>query len=90
MSRRPASLFIQDMLERIRRIERSVAGLDHDAFLRFVIPGVYEDPRFGVVGLRDLHLVRLVDVVVRVPFVVGRLELELLADHPLVVDLLEA
>ena len=34
MSRRPAGLLIEDMLERIRRIERSVAGMDHEAFLR--------------------------------------------------------
>jgi uncharacterized protein with HEPN domain len=34
MSRRPAGLLIEDMLERIRRIERSVAGMDHKAFLR--------------------------------------------------------
>ena len=34
MSRRPAGLLIEDMLERIRRIERSVAGMDHQAFLR--------------------------------------------------------
>lgn len=34
MSRRPAAFLIEDMLERIHRIERSVAGLDHDGFLR--------------------------------------------------------
>jgi len=33
MSRRPVEVLIEDMLERVRRIERSVAGLDHDAFL---------------------------------------------------------
>jgi uncharacterized protein with HEPN domain len=34
MSRRPAAVLIEDMLERIGRIERSVAGLHHDAFLK--------------------------------------------------------
>jgi uncharacterized protein with HEPN domain len=34
MSRRPAGLLIEDMLERIGRIERSVAGMDHESFLR--------------------------------------------------------
>ena len=34
MSRRPTGLLIEDMLERIRRIERSIEGLDHEAFLR--------------------------------------------------------
>ncbi len=33
MSRRPAEVLIEDMLERIHRIERSVAGLDRDAFM---------------------------------------------------------
>jgi uncharacterized protein with HEPN domain len=33
MSRRPAALLIDDMLERIRRIERSVAGMDRESFL---------------------------------------------------------
>jgi uncharacterized protein with HEPN domain len=33
MSRRSASLLISDILERIRRIERSVLGMDHPAFL---------------------------------------------------------
>ncbi len=33
MSRRPIRLLIEDMLERIERIERFVAGLDHKAFL---------------------------------------------------------
>jgi len=34
MSHRPAALLIEDILERIRRIERFVAGLDHEVFLR--------------------------------------------------------
>ena len=34
MSRRPVGLLIEDMLERIRRIERFVADLDREAFLR--------------------------------------------------------
>lgn len=34
MSRRPAGLLIDDILERIHRIERSVAGMDHEAFLQ--------------------------------------------------------
>ncbi|MBM3288197.1 MAG: DUF86 domain-containing protein [Candidatus Eisenbacteria bacterium] len=33
MSRRPVGLLIEDILDRIRRIERSVAGLDHYGFL---------------------------------------------------------
>ena len=34
MSRRPARLLIEDMLERIERIERFVAGMEREAFLR--------------------------------------------------------
>ena len=34
MSRRPARLLIEDMLERIERIERFVAGLEREVFLR--------------------------------------------------------
>lgn len=34
MSRRPGGLLIEDMLERIQRIERFVADLDREAFLR--------------------------------------------------------
>jgi uncharacterized protein with HEPN domain len=33
MSRRSAGLLIADILERIRRIERSLVGMDHSAFL---------------------------------------------------------
>jgi len=33
MSRRPANVLIEDMLERIDRIKRAVAGMDHDAFV---------------------------------------------------------
>ncbi len=33
MSRRPVHLLIEDMLERIERIERFVAGLEREAFL---------------------------------------------------------
>lgn len=33
MSRRPAGLLIEDMLERIHRIERSVVGMNHERFL---------------------------------------------------------
>lgn len=34
MSRRPVRLLIEDMLERIQRIERFVAGLEREVFLR--------------------------------------------------------
>lgn len=34
MSRRPIALLIDDMLERIQRIERFVGGLEREAFLR--------------------------------------------------------
>ena len=34
MSRRPARILIEDMVERIERIERFMAGLERDAFLR--------------------------------------------------------
>ena len=34
MPRRPVGLLIVDMLERIERIRRFVAGLGHEAFLR--------------------------------------------------------
>jgi hypothetical protein len=34
MSRRPVGILIEDIVERIRRIERSVAGMNHEAFLR--------------------------------------------------------
>jgi uncharacterized protein with HEPN domain len=40
MSRRPSRQLLADMLERIERIGRFLAGLDRDAFLRddLVIP----------------------------------------------------
>lgn len=34
MSRRPARMLIEDMLERIARIERFVAGVEREALLR--------------------------------------------------------
>ncbi|MCC7141844.1 MAG: DUF86 domain-containing protein [Candidatus Eisenbacteria bacterium] len=34
MSRRPTKILLEDMFERVTRIQRSVAGLDHEAFIR--------------------------------------------------------